>query len=34
VVLVILLVFLMNLGVVGRQSIIVDSFTDTGQMPP
>jgi hypothetical protein len=25
--------FLMNLGVVGSQSIIVDSFTDTGQMP-
>jgi TRAP-type mannitol/chloroaromatic compound transport system permease large subunit len=29
--LVILLVFLMNLGVVGSQSIIVDSFTDSGQ---
>ncbi|SMX32053.1 TRAP transporter large permease [Octadecabacter ascidiaceicola] len=29
--LVILLVFLMNLGVVGSQSVIVDSFTDAGQ---
>ncbi|MCW1951632.1 MAG: TRAP transporter large permease subunit [Octadecabacter sp.] len=29
--LVILLVFLMNLGVVGSQSVIIDSFTDAGQ---
>ncbi len=29
--LIILLVFLMNLGVVGSQSVIVDSFTDAGQ---
>ena len=29
--LIILLVFLMNLGVVGSQSVIVDSFTDSGQ---
>jgi len=29
--LIVLLVFLMNLGVVGSQSVIVDSFTDSGQ---
>ena len=29
--LIVLLVFLMNLGVVGSQSVIVDSFTDAGQ---
>ncbi|MDB4122603.1 TRAP transporter large permease subunit [Octadecabacter sp.] len=29
--LIILLVFLMNLGVVGSQSVIVDSFTDSGE---
>ncbi len=29
--LIVLLVFLMNLGLVGSQSVIVDSFTDSGQ---